>query len=412
MTRNEPFREGRWNVSTYNFDPAVRAEMRLPDSVEVVDLTLREGRQIAGVSLRMEEVLEYARRIAATGIKTIEMHHHEPEEIRQVKKLDLGLRIQALVHPTASLNPTQCREEIDHNVDVGADIVCLSVAVSDFNHRLVESMGGLSMSREEAIDAVCESIQYGKDRGAIVNVLLMDFSRLALERLTKIARQVAEAGADILRLDDICAPCLPAVYRHHAREVKRVIGSTRLAIHSHDDFGLALAGQLAALEGGADIVEGCVNGMGERAGIPNLAILASTLEVLYGYDTGVRLDQMKDLSDWVADVWKQPVPARYPAVGRNAFSHAVEVHYVLPAGDEWAFNSWAPAVVGNDAYVPLCHFSGPMAIRTKARNLGLGELTVDQASVALGRVREELRLRRAELSDRLFAEIVRAAGRA
>jgi isopropylmalate/homocitrate/citramalate synthase len=176
-----------------------------------------------------------------------------------------------------------------------------------------------------------------------------------------------------------------------------------LAIHSHDDFGLALAGQFAAMEGGADILEGCVNGLGERAGIPNLAALVATLEVLYGYDTGIDMTALQDLSDFVRDVWKQPVPERYPVVGRNAFSHAVGVHYVQ---SEWAFNAWKPGVVGNDAYVPLCMFSGPLAMKKKSRDLQLGTLDDAQAEAVFQLVRKEMALRKAVLGDKLFADLV------
>ena len=79
------------------------------------------------------------------------------------------------------------------------------------------------------------------------------------------------------------------MYKHHAWEVKQILGpDIPLAIHSHNDFELGTAGQLAALEGGAEVLEGCINGLGERAGVPNLAVLAPVLEMMYGYDTGMQ----------------------------------------------------------------------------------------------------------------------------
>jgi isopropylmalate/homocitrate/citramalate synthase len=406
-----PYKEGLWAVSPYNFDPTVNAGMHLPKQVQILDLTLREGRQVEGVSLRIEDVVEYAIRADAAGISVIEMHHDEPEEIRQVKKLGLKLKIQALVHPTASLNPKTCVEEIDKSMDWGADIICLSIVGSDYNFGLVESMAGLKLSREEYLDRACEGVRHGKKRGAIINAIVTDFSRMDIKWLKTITRRLAEAGVDILRLDDICAPCKPAVYQHHAWQVKQTIGSVPLAIHSHNDFDLGLAGQLAALQGGAEILEGSVNGLGERAGVPNIAVLASTLELFYGYNTGIKLDAMQELSEFVANVWNQPIPPHLSGVGRTAFSHCVEVHYVLPKDGQWAFNAWSPKVLGNRDFVPLCHYSGPSAVKRKARELGLGELSTDAAKEALAQVRKELRLRRTTLSDRLFAQLVEQAVR-
>jgi 2-isopropylmalate synthase len=402
------FREHRWAVSPYNFDQGVRAGMHLPASVQVMDMTLREGRQVAGVALRLDDVVEFARRIDAVGVPIIEMHHDLPDEIVEVKKLDLNLKIQALVHPTATLNPVACEKEIDALNDVGADIICLAFAISDYNHALVESMGGLKLTREEALDKACDAVRYGKERGdALISVNLMDFSRLDLDRLRTIVTRLRDAGVDILRIDDICACCIPAVYKHHAWEVKQILGDVPMAIHSHDDFNLAIAGQLSALEGGASILEGCVNGLGERAGVPNLAVLASVLEIMYGFDTGIDLSAMQELSEWVAAVWNQPIPPHMAGVGKTAFSHAAEVHYVLPEDDEWAFNAWSPAVLGNTAYVPTCHYSGQEAFKLKARQLGLGELDSKQANLVLDRVRDELRFRKSELTDEQFATIVR-----
>jgi isopropylmalate/homocitrate/citramalate synthase len=403
VTRTEPVREGDWNVSPYNFDPKVREGMNLPPQVEIVDLTLREGRQVAGMALTLDEVLEYARRARAAGLRTLEMHHSEPEEIRRVKELDLDIAVQSLVHPTASLNPETCRREIDESIQVGADIISLSAYFSDYNFSLLQELGGVDFTREAAVDAICEAVEYGKQQGATISVLIADHTRIDVDKLRKFSGQFVSAGADIIRLDDICAPCSPGVYRYLASEVKAVIGNARLAIHSHNDFDLAVASQLASLEGGADILEGSVNGMGERAGIPSISSLVANLEVLYGYDTGVEMAAMQELSDYVADTWGIPVPDRFAVVGRNAFSHSVGVHYVE---NEWAFNAWMPHVVGNSSYVPMGMFSGPKASRKRARDLGLGELNDEQAGRVNRLVRDDLKEHQVELSDERFAELV------
>jgi isopropylmalate/homocitrate/citramalate synthase len=240
-------------------------------------------------------------------------------------------------------------------------------------------------------------------------VILMDFTRLDLERLEAICTAVAEAGTRHIRLDDICAPCLPAVVAHHVRAVRAVAGDAAVAIHTHDDFGLALASQLAALEAGASILEASVNGLGERAGLPDLAALASVLELMYGYDTGIRLAGLQELATYVAETFNQPIPPHRPVVGDTAFSHAVEVHHVTDDGvDESAWNAWGPEAVGNRARVPLCRYSGPHAVRAKARGLGLGDDFDADAVVAA--VHDELRRARVDLTDTAFARIVAGGG--
>ncbi len=288
----------RWSVSPYN--ETLRADMELPPEVRITDLTLREGRQVGGVWIELDDVREYARRAADAGISVLEMHHSDPDEIRAVKALGLGVRVQALVHPTAALSPERCRDEIDACLEVGTDILSLALAISDHNTGLVRAMAGLDIPREQIVENTCAALEYARSQGAEAGVILMDFTRLDLARLEAICAAVAGAGARHIRLDDICAPCLPAVVRHHVRAVRAVAGDAAVAVHTHDDFGLALASQLAGLEGGASVLEASVNGLGERAGLPDLAALAPVLELMYGYDTGIRLEALQELAEFVA----------------------------------------------------------------------------------------------------------------
>jgi len=92
------------------------------------------------------------------------------------------------------------------------------------------------------------------------------------------------------------------VIKHHVVEIKKILATFHWRFTPRR-LQPGIAGQLAALEGGAEILEGTINGLGERAGVPNLAVLASILEIMYGYDTGIKLDKMQDLAEWVADVW-------------------------------------------------------------------------------------------------------------
>ena len=187
-------KEGLWEVSPYNFDKGIRADMNLPAKVIVMDSTLREARQVEGVSLMPEDAIEVARRLDDAGIPMVEMHHDYLEEISTVKKLGLRFQVQALVHPTAALNPEACRHEIDLVVDSGADVVCLALAISDYNFGLYESMAGLKISREEALEKAAEAVRYAKDRKVKVSCIMMDFSRVDLARLKTIVKTLAEAG--------------------------------------------------------------------------------------------------------------------------------------------------------------------------------------------------------------------------
>ena len=397
-------KEGLWEVSKYNFDPEVREQMHLPAKVTVMDVTLREGRQVEGVSLGLADVVEVARRLAEAGVPLIEMHHDEPEEMRAVKKLGTGVKIQSIVHPLSAVSVEKAMEAVEHAVSAGADIICFAFALSN-HHFATYKLAGLDISREEALERGCKSVQAAKKTGITVSCNLLDVARVELAWVKTQAKNLADAGADIIRVDDICAPCTPSVMRHIVREVKKVIPNTPIDIHTHNDYGLGTALQLGALEGGAEILEGSVNGLGERSGIPNLAELVTILELFYGYDTGIPLDKLKSLSEFVADVFNHPIPPSLPIVGKRAFAHAIEGHHFFSDDQLW-HTSITPKLVGHREYVPFCHYSGPWAVRHKCVDLGLGDIPVDRARQVAEKVRRALRFRRTGLSDEVFLEIL------
>ena len=95
----------QWRISQMCFEPAIRAEMTLPDKVQLCDITLREGRQLPGVSLTRDQVMKIADKLVEAGVSMVQMHHDDPGEMLAVKKRHPHVLIDALVHPTAVLSP-------------------------------------------------------------------------------------------------------------------------------------------------------------------------------------------------------------------------------------------------------------------------------------------------------------------
>lgn len=394
-----------WRISPYNFCAEVRSQMTLPERVQLCDLTLREGRQLEGVSLTRDEVLLLAEKLVEAGVTMLQVHHDDPQEMLQIKKRYPQVTIEALVHPTAVLNPALCRQEVDMNVDHGADIVDMAFSFSDNQMCLFESMAGARISREEAVERAVGSVAYAKQKGSTVACLIQDFMRIDLDLLKGVTRRMVDAGASIIRLDDITGQAVCPVYTYLVREMKKALPDARIALHTHNDIGLATASLYAGLEGGAEIIDACVNGLGERAGIAPLAEVAAVIQVWYGLDVGIKLEKMKTLSELVADITKWPMPPKMPCVGDQAFSHLVEVHYCVPPDGFWAYMHWDPAIFGNRMKTMLGHYSGPWAIRSMARELGL-TIPHDRVPKVLERVRSDIRWRKRKLQPEEFRRIV------
>ena len=237
--------------------------------------------------------------------------------------------------------------------------------------------------------------------------MIQDATRIPIARLFEVCKKVVDAGADMIELDDINGMAIYPVYTYVVREMKRLLPNTIIGLHTHNDIGLGTASLYAGLEGGADKIDACVNGLGERAQIAPLAEVATVIQIYYGIDCGIKLDKMTELSQLVADLTKVPLSETMPIVGKTAFTHLVEVHYAVPDSDEgfWSFLSMRPEIFGNSQKVHLGHYSGKWAMRAKAKELGIAIAPLKEDDV-VSKVRSEIRWRKRQLTDLEFKKIV------
>ena len=161
-----------WRISPLNFCDKVRSQMTLPKKVHLCDITLREGRQLEGVSLRLDEVLLLAEKLIEAGVSMLQVHHDEPKEMMEIKKRFPDVKVEGLVHPTAALDSAKCKPVVDEMVDHGADIVTLSMNFSDNQMPLYETMAGSRISRDEALDRSVRAVEYAKSKGRTVLCLI------------------------------------------------------------------------------------------------------------------------------------------------------------------------------------------------------------------------------------------------
>ena len=399
-----------WRISQHCFMDEIRSRMTLPKKLQLCDITLREGRQLPGVSLRRDEVILIADKLVEAGVSMLQMHHDDPQEMEEVKKRHPGVIVEALVHPTAVLNPELAKVEVDLNFDHGADYTTLCFSFSPHQMCLFESMAGGRITVEEAIKRAVGSVEYARKKAGSkkkVGCLIQDTTRIPIKQLAEVCSKLVDAGADMIKLDDINGMAIYHVYTYVVREMKRLLPKTQIGLHTHNDIGMATAALYAGIEGGADIIDACVNGLGERAQIAPLAEVASVIQIFYGIDCGIKLEKMTELSRLVSDLTKIPIPDTMPLVGKTAFSHLVEVHYTVPDTEEgfWAYLCMKPEMFGNTQHNLLGHYSGPWAMRAKAKELGI-TIPKGKEPDVVAKVRSEIRWRKRQLSDEEFKKIV------
>ncbi len=396
-------------VSRWNFSPKVRADMSLPQKVVINDLSLREGRQLEGVVLGIDEYLRVAEQLEDIGVPMVQLAYMSPYDYDYLQALSKrGVKMKT--ETFTSLRTLEAtKKAIDRILDCGFG-VDLAFALSDdilLAQAGLQGETGVSVEdlRKKEIDTALTLANYVTGHRGTMNVNLQDFMRCDMDYLKQFCRDLERAGIGVITLDDIAGPAIPAVYKYCTRAAKEAAPNTPIGIHVHNDYSLALAGLLGALEGGAEVLDCGVNGYGERAGHAELAQLVVILEFLYGYDTGIHLEKLTGTARLLADIFRQPLPASAPIVGDNAFSHVTDWHWMFPAYP-WIVASLEPEVVGNTSRPLMGEWAGPIGLKMKAEALGIN-LPDAKLRDALLRLREHMRWTKRPLSDIEIAQIIK-----
>jgi isopropylmalate/homocitrate/citramalate synthase len=230
-------------------------------------------------------------------------------------------------------------------------------------------------------------VRQAKQAGLHVAFVTEDTVRAPMDFVERLYRSVQEAGADRLVVSDTVGIMTPLTFRWFLREFRRRVNPKDWSVHCHNDFGLAVANTLTAVEEGVNSPHVCVNGLGERAGNASLEELVVILESLYGVKTGVRTDRLYDLSKLVEEVSGVPIAANKALVGYNSFSHEAGIHTHGILANTLTYEPLQPELLGRHREMILGKHSGKAALveKLKERN---GKPTDALLAELLNRVKE------------------------
>ncbi|MDO8056099.1 MAG: homoaconitate hydratase [Candidatus Hermodarchaeota archaeon] len=336
-----------------------RKELRLPttpDRVHIWDETLRDGEQTAGTLLTVDEKIEIAKLMDEVGVAVIAagfpmVSQEEQETIRRLS--NEGFQTAKLAAPARAV-----LKDVQACIDAGADVIPIFIAPSKLRLEFQ-----LKMTLDEAIDRLTKCTEYAVDHGAKVAYVVEDATRSDLEKIVRISAASIEAGADTIVLADTVGFCRPGVIQFITKEVtKKLSAATKkpfhMGIHCHNDFGLAAANTLAAVEMGVTYPHVCVNGFGERAGNAALEEVVMALEILYGVKTGIKTERLYELSKLVERSFAIPIPVHKAIVGQNAFNHGSGIHVHGTLAHSLSYEPIPPSLVGRERSFYLGKFAG------------------------------------------------------
>jgi 2-isopropylmalate synthase len=340
--------------------------------VIILDSTLREGEQTPGVSFSVEQKLEIAQRLDEVGVDIIESGN--PVVSKDVKEAmikisELGLGAEVMGHARASI------PDIQEVVDCGADSVGIFLGATDT--RLKQQ---LRMSRERALEVAYETVKYAKDHGLKVRFTAEDGTRADPSFLEALFKSASEAGADRLSIADTVGIMTPGRMKALYEALSGSFDAD-FETHCHNDLGMAVANSLAAMEGGAKIIDVTVNGLGERAGIASLQEVAAALKVHYQIDT-VKLGGLRALSMLVERYSGILLPPNAPLVGENAFSHKAGVHTAAVIINPSIYEGFPPELIARARELVVDKYAGKAVVRARLERLGV-KLSDEQVSKVL-----------------------------
>jgi len=391
--------EGKWWISPYNFSEEVVKGFDLPRKVQIHDATLRDGEQTPGVVFRKEDKVRIAKGLDEIGVERIEagmpaVSSEDFEAIKEITKLGLKSKIFTFARALKS--------DIDSAVECGADGVVIEIPIG--YPKLKYQFG---WSWEDVLKKSIDVINYAKERKLYTVYFPYDTTRAREEDLDNLFAGIMKySSPDSLGIVDTMGCALPEAIQYLVRKAKKLTGLP-IEIHTHNDFGMGVATELAAVTAGAEVVHSCINGLGERTGNAALEELMMGLHILLGMDTPYKFDKITKLAELAEEISGIKISRNKPVTGEGNFTRESGIGVDLVIKTPLAMFATDPKFTGREGKIVLGKKSGKLSVKYYLEKLGIKNVSEEQTMEIVKKVKKLGINKRALLNEEEFKNIVK-----
>ena len=343
------------------------------DTVTIFDTTLRDGEQSAGIGMTGEEKLEIARQLARLKVDVIEAGFaaSSPGDFQAVSTIAREVK-GPVIASLARAHPN----DVDQAWEAlkGGDNPRIHVFLSSSD---IHIMHQLRKNREEVMDLAVSMVERAKGYCDNVEFSPMDATRTTPEYLYQLLKAVIDAGATTVNIADTVGYAIPSHFAQLLTDIQENVPNMHravLSVHCHNDLGLAVSNSLAAVQAGARQLEGCINGIGERAGNASLEEIIMGIQTrgdVFNVTTNVDTTQIYPTSRMVSRITGMAIQPNKSVIGENAFRHASGIHQDGVLKERSTYELMDPVSIGwpGNALV-LGKLSGRAGLRSRLEALG------------------------------------------
>ena len=343
----------------------------------IYDTTLRDGSQAEGVSFTVAAKMRVAQKLDQFGVDYIEggWPGSNPRDMAFFEKAEEIELSHARIAAFGSTRRAKINVEEDAQVKLLLDASTPVVTIFGKTW-LLHVTDVLRTTPEENLAMIEDTVRYLKEQGKEVVYDAEHFfdgytdnSEYALSTLEAANR----GGADFLALCETNGGKLVTPFREITNDVVQKFSDSKIGVHCHNDSGVGVAVSLTGIEAGAVMVQGTMNGYGERNGNANLTTIIPNLELKMDYTTNCssHLEKLRDLSLFIDDATNLRPDIRSPFVGAASFAHKGGVHADAASKSTRSYEHINPSLVGNRTRVLVSDMSGRSSIMMKAKEMGM-----------------------------------------